>query len=131
MRRVCPNTLLPAPPAPKPVRVASKPPVRRGRGRVVNEHVIKADYRVGGQVRYYLARPGERLVKVPDKVRKCVAFLAYDSPEYGVGEVCAGTAFFLGVEEAGRMFAYLVTAAHVIEGMTEKGVPEIIVRANR
>src|SRR6266851_1839275 len=66
---------------------------------------------------------------VPDEVRKCVVFLAYDSP--ADGEVLAGTAFFLMLQEEGLLFGYLVTAAHVIEGMKSKGFGDkILVKVN-
>src|SRR5260370_40810021 len=66
---------------------------------------------------------------VPDEVRKCVVFLAYDSP--ADGEVLAGTAFFLMLQEEGLPFGYLVTAAHVIEGMKTKGFGDKISGAER
>jgi hypothetical protein len=67
---------------------------------------------------------------VPDEIRKCVAFLAYDSP--ADGEILTGTAFFLILEEDGQQFGYLVTAAHIIEGMKSKGFgDEILVKVNK
>lgn len=55
-------------------------------------------------------------MKVPDEVRKCVVFLAYESLE---GRRLAGTAFFIGLKlSSGTGYmTCLVTARHVIEGI--------------
>jgi hypothetical protein len=90
--------------------------------------MLQTDTRIGGIRRLYVANPKKALMNVPNEVRKCVVFLAYDSP--ADGEVLAGTGFFLGVQDSGCLFPYLVTAAHVIEGIKEKGFSEIYVRVN-
>jgi hypothetical protein len=53
-------------------------------------------------------------VKVPDEVRKCVAFLAYQS---GQEMRLAGTVFFVGkqIPDTTYSFAYAVTAKHIID----------------
>jgi hypothetical protein len=55
-------------------------------------------------------------------------FLGYDSPAHG--EVLAGTAFFLGLKEGAASFVYLVTAAHVIEGLKERHYENMFIRLN-
>jgi hypothetical protein len=61
-------------------------------------------------------------VKVPAEVRKCVGFVAYDGPQ---GRCLAGTAFFVGEELADKVdFVWLVTAAHVINGVIAKSVDQ-------
>jgi hypothetical protein len=73
------------------------------------------DQRVGGLVRYRLLEDVGELMRVPDEIRKCVAFLWYKNAR-GEGRL-AGTAFFVSVgaeSEPGINFIYLVTAKHVI-----------------
>lgn len=50
---------------------------------------------------------------IPAEIKKCVAFLAYNSVN---GEHLAGTVFFVGVpmeSQEERLFVYLITAKHV------------------
>ncbi len=52
---------------------------------------------------------------IPAEIKKCVAFLAYNSVN---GEHLAGTVFFVGVpmeSQEERLFVYLITAKHVID----------------
>src|SRR3954471_6027824 len=67
-------------------------------------------------------------MRVPDEIRKCVVFLGYEHPR--MGKVLNGTAFLVGIGKDGCAFEYLVTAAHVIEGVRDKGVNRVFVRAN-
>lgn len=69
-------------------------------------------------------------MNVPDEVRKCVGFVAYDSPE---GRRLAGTAFFVGEDlPDGVAFVWLVTAAHVINGVIAKSLDQkTYIRLNR
>ena len=92
--------------------------------------MLGIDYRIGGFPQHYIVDPKKRLMQVPDRVRKCVAFLSYDSPHRG--ELFVGTAFCIGwrVPQVGIWAYYLVTARHVIENRVEKGIQEIFVRVN-
>ncbi len=77
---------------------------------------LKLDHRIGGKPIYYFASDRSQLVKVPDEVRKCVAFLAYR----GAQEMrLAGTVFFVGkpIPNTTYSFLYAVTAKHVIEAI--------------
>ncbi len=71
-------------------------------------------------------------MNVPDSIRKCVVFLAYES--HADGEVLAGTAFLLAFSPsdsiADKPRTYLITAAHVINGIKQKGANKVIVRVN-
>src|SRR5262245_38299104 len=93
--------------------------------------MIDTDYRIGGMPVKYLVTPERALINVPDEIRKCVAFLTY---RRGSGkEVAAATAFFVRLATElndGRGFAYLVTAAHVIDGIRDRHAREVNVRVN-
>lgn len=72
-------------------------------------------------------------MKIPDQIRKTVAFIAYvDQRDHSVRPV--GSAFFVGpdplpgTQSASRVFA--VTARHVIEGLRRKGCTECVLRLN-
>jgi hypothetical protein len=54
-------------------------------------------------------------------------FVGYKTP---TNTRLSGSAFFLGVVDRGEGFAYLVTAAHVLEGIAERGFDEVYVRLN-
>jgi hypothetical protein len=60
-------------------------------------------------------------MRVPDEVRKCVAFVYY---QHHAGERPAGTVFFVGIPIAGtdRLWTYAVTAKHVLVGIQQKSV---------
>jgi hypothetical protein len=66
-------------------------------------------------------------MRVPDNILKCVVFLVYDDPDGN--EVLAGTGFFVGITDGGRHFPYLVTAAHVVEGIRNRAI-NVFVRMN-
>ena len=80
----------------------------------MNGYEIRVDNRIFNNPRYYLVEPGAYDMQVvPDKVRRCVAFLSYraDGQEY-----MAGTAFFISLPIREGLWArYIVTAKHVIE----------------
>jgi hypothetical protein len=72
-------------------------------------------------------------VRIPDQVRKTVAFIAYfDQLDQGIKPV--GSVFFVGpdplpgTQSTSRVFA--VTARHVIEGLKSKGCKECVLRLN-
>jgi hypothetical protein len=85
--------------------------------------VVKLDDRIGNTPRYVLLEEGERLMRVPDEVRKCAVFIYYKSYE---GEKLAGTGFFIQIppdtEGEGLGFIYIVTAKHVIDGISAKSI---------
>jgi hypothetical protein len=91
--------------------------------------MLKADYRLGGVPRLYLADAEEVLMeKVPEEVRKCVGFIQYQS---GAGLKVTGTVFFLGWEQEGEHFFYAVTAKHVIDRIRKGGVDgDVYLRLN-
>jgi hypothetical protein len=84
---------------------------------------ILEDARLGGvQPRYYLGRSEERLVRIPDDLRKCAVFLGYE--DGGIIKP-AGTAFFVAVplEEMREHNAlYLVTAKHLLAGIRKLSI---------
>ncbi len=76
------------------------------------------DFRVGGKPKFILADEPPKLMFIPDQVRKCVVFIGYRLPS---GEMSLqGTGFLVGrtIEGTGQAFYYLVTAAHVIQGIS-------------
>jgi hypothetical protein len=82
---------------------------------------LQVDYCIGGNPRYYPGEPG--LMLVPDEIRKCVAFLLYQTAD---GPKLAGTTFFVGVEHpeisGASVFGCAVTAKHVIEGIRRRSI---------
>lgn len=77
------------------------------------------DYRIGGLPKYYFAFGQRGLMKIPEEVRKCVAFLEYNNCS---GFHLAGTTFFVTVQsicQPNHFFRYAVTAKHVIDGIKE------------
>jgi len=68
---------------------------------------------------------------VPDQIRKCAAFLCYKA---GHDIKLAGTTFFVGIPiegTIGMQFVYLVTARHVIQGISLKSTDQTVyVRVN-
>jgi hypothetical protein len=75
------------------------------------------DDRIGGKPRYILDNEAPDLMHIPDEIRKCVVFIGNRGVD---GEMeFRGTAFLAGrlVEDIGS-WIHLVTAAHIIRGMT-------------
>jgi hypothetical protein len=78
------------------------------------------DHRLGGVARYRIIDGLEgALMNVPDEIRKCVAFVQYQS---GSGIRTVGTAFFVGIEEGDLSRTYVITAKHVVEAIRAKAV---------
>jgi hypothetical protein len=71
-------------------------------------------------------------MRIPDEVRRCVAFLGFRQPTGGPPKL-AGTVFFasqdLGLTPA-RRAVYAITAQHVIDGVRQKG-GQLCVRLNQ
>jgi hypothetical protein len=70
-------------------------------------------------------------MRIPDEIRKCVAFLGYKNED---GIHCfAGTAFFVAREIKGTQisFQYIVTAKHVIDKIRDRNCDKVCVRVNR
>lgn len=67
---------------------------------------------------------------IPDEIRKCVAFVGYQMADgtFRMG----GSAFFIGkpCENGKADPVYWVTARHVIDGIRNKGLDKICIRAN-
>ena len=85
---------------------------------------LHRDYRLGNTIRYVLLEEGEELMRVPDEIRKCCAFIYYQSYE---GTKLAGTGFFVGVrvlelEKGGYDAGYFVTAKHVIDEINKNAI---------
>jgi hypothetical protein len=80
---------------------------------------ILLDERLGNTPQYYLGEKGDKLMLVPDEVRKCVVFICYKGIE---GLHLAGTGFFVGVPSSipERTYVYLITAGHIIKGIKQK-----------
>lgn len=77
------------------------------------------DYRLGGKPQYIISDGSEVLTRIPEEVKKCVFFLAYNSKK---GETkLAGTGFLVSVPLKGTLQSsiYLVTAKHVIDEITK------------
>jgi hypothetical protein len=83
--------------------------------------IFQVDNRIGGLPRYFVGSDREVLVRIPDEIQKCVAFVYYrkamaDPPKAG------GTVFFVGVgpPNMSRGLSYAVTARHVIEELYKR-----------
>jgi hypothetical protein len=81
---------------------------------VGRQNLSLVDDRIAGDVRYYLGpAPNEINMRVPDRLLKCVGFIAHDTPNIKYG----GTGFVVSVRDAGLEyeFYYFVTAKHIAE----------------
>jgi hypothetical protein len=68
---------------------------------------------------------------IPNILRECVVFLLYIH-KVTHKETFAGTAFLAGAQEGSIRFVYLVTAKHVIIGITEKSIDnKVYIRTNK
>ena len=92
---------------------------------------VLLDERLGNIPRYYLGEKGDRLMLVPDEVRKCVVFVCYQGKQ---GITLGGTAFFVSMPREGLegIFGYLITAKHIIEGIKQKSTDgKVYLRINQ
>ena len=83
--------------------------------------MLHRDERIAGLRLWRLAPDQERLMRIPDEVRKCTCFMAYDDQDGK--RTLAGTASLIGLPSQripDLHFPYLVTAKHVIKGIEEK-----------
>ena len=62
-------------------------------------------------------------MQIPDEIRKCVVFACYNT---SAGIQLAGTAFFMSYPLGETQFqvAYIITAKHVIEGISKRSVDQ-------
>lgn len=92
--------------------------------------LIYRDVRLGGSSRYVITDKPERLMRIPNEIRKCVAFLGYRNQD---GIYClAGTAFFISrsIEGTEHAFHYLITARHIINEIRDHRSNKICLRMN-
>jgi len=79
---------------------------------------LLSDTRIGNVIKHYLGSKWRRLVQIPDPIRKCVAFVMYESAER---LHFAGTVFFVGFPDTEATGicgqTYAVTAKHVIDAI--------------
>jgi hypothetical protein len=91
---------------------------------------VYCDTRLGGKPRYILTDKPERLVQIPDEIRKCVVFVGYKTPDglYRLG----GTGFFVSkpTSRDDSLFVYLITAKHVIDEIRDRGADKVCMRMN-
>src|ERR1022692_371951 len=85
------------------------------------------DHRLGNVPRHYLYQPKDFLMRLPDEMRECVAFVCCKETNGGEPRP-KGTAFFAGWADArsGKGFSYLVTAKHCIEQVIERSADGIV-----
>ena len=90
---------------------------------------LKIDYRLGGIPQYKLVKEDDSLMQIPDEIRKCVAFVCYKTRK---GMKLGGTAFFVSVQlEPGPIFVYVITAKHVIDGISKESIDQkVYLRVN-
>src|ERR1700736_1209373 len=68
-------------------------------------------------------------MRVPDQIRKCVAFIGYKMADDSFE--LAGSALFFGDDSVEPKYAYVITAKHIIKGIREKyGLTDIWLRVN-
>lgn len=71
-------------------------------------------------------------MKVPDEVRKCVCFIGFEN-KITSSVSLVGTGFFFGLlneDQNAVKLSYVVTARHVIEGLTKRGIDRILLILN-
>jgi len=86
---------------------------------------VYCDRRLGSKSRYYLGRPIDFDMRVPDEIRDCVVFLCVQVGQEGAQRFrYGGTAFFVSTPSETRpdaAYVYLVTARHNIEKSKQHG----------
>ncbi len=84
------------------------------------------DVRVPGLEKWYLQEPPHDPMRVPEEIRKSVAFVGYR--DSGGAAKLAGTTFFVARKagDTGLVYTYAVTAAHVILAIVKRGTKPII-----
>lgn len=90
------------------------------------------DRRCGGEKRYILVSEGESLMVIPDEMRKCVVFVGYRKPSDQSVVLC-GSAFWIVRPRPHfpeENIAYMITAGHIVKGITNKNISTIILRIN-
>lgn len=90
---------------------------------------VITDLRLGNDPRY-LVGDGWYLMRVPEEIRKCVCFVGYRM--HDGTEMFAGTAFFVArrIDGTDRALSYVVTARHVIDGIRDLGLDQVLLRVN-
>src|SRR5271163_901073 len=86
------------------------------------------DLRLGNSPRWFMSRPEDADMRIPEIILRCVAFIGRQKPN-GDAEF-GGTGFFLEVPSEfapNSKFTYFVTAAHVAEKILSG---DFIVRLN-
>jgi len=89
------------------------------------------DYRLGGVPRWSLHPKSDRLLRIPDDIRRGVVFIGLPGPASDGTETIRykGSAFFVTIgSDQPNQFTYLVTAAHVAASVAGK---QFYIRMNR
>lgn len=89
------------------------------------------DTRIYGNPKHVLAERGYSMQVVPSEVKKCVVFISYKDKQQNFQ--LAGTGFFIGypLDDPNYQVTYLVTARHVIGGISTKSVDgQVYIRVN-
>ena len=99
------------------------------------ENVLYCDTRLGGVKRWYIGRPKDADMRIPDDVLDSVCFICVKVPGGHGAEVdfFIGTGFFVSVpsRHPDINYLYLVTARHVLDGARKQGYSEFYFRLNR
>lgn len=81
-------------------------------------HRVEVDYSLGGVPRLIAVRTDRPRMRIPDEVRKCAVFLAYDSRKFGCRLVCGtGVLVSAGVGPDEGTALYVVTCTHTLDGI--------------
>jgi hypothetical protein len=92
--------------------------------------VFCADYRIGGEPRYYIGDPGDTM-RVPEEILKCVVYLYFqEDGDDDAMRRAIGTAFLVSVRSKTieAVYPYLVTAKHCVVEPTQRG--RLFIRIN-
>jgi len=94
--------------------------------------MVYCDTRLGGVKRWF-AEPPSDLMRIPNSITSCVCFLCvkYEGGEHAGKYQSVGTGFFVGIDEGGYTFPYLVTARHVPDEIQRRGFTDLYVRLNK
>jgi len=93
---------------------------------------LYCDIRLNDSERYSIDKPRDWNMRIPNEILDCVCFLGVNLAGGPNAHkfYSFGTGFFVGVEQDGHHFSYLVTAKHVVDEAERGGYGRLFARVN-